>query len=122
MRKSFEAIVAVALIASMLGGCRGSNVSNDSNGMITDPTSTSTAATMPSTDTAPLPSTNPTTATDSSSTTEGESGTNGSANGNGSDNNSGGSTGESGANGNTENGATQGKARHAKPRSTDRMN
>lgn len=59
MRKYFTGALALALIATMLVGCR-KNVNDNKDGVITDPTvASTTAATMPSTDTAPAATTQP---------------------------------------------------------------
>lgn len=54
MRKIYSALLALALMMTVLSGCRG-NVSSRKDGKITEPTATTgTVATMPSTDTAPI--------------------------------------------------------------------
>ena len=118
MRKYFGAIVALALIASLLGGCRGGNVSDREDGVITDPTNTSTTATMPSTDTAPIATTEPVVTTGPSESTDAtmNSGTTDSTEGNTSTN----STGESGATEAT--GSTNGRSRQAQPGTSRGMN
>lgn len=111
MRKYFTGAIALALVAAMMTGCGRRNVSNNTDGMITDPATT--AATMPSTDTAPIATTQPQTSTgetilpgNGDPTNETEH-TNATEQTNGTD--QGGST--------TESGMTEGRARHANPRS-----
>lgn len=59
MNKLFGAATALALCAALLTGCR-SNVSDNKNGKITEPTMMpETIATMPSTDTVPSMTTVP---------------------------------------------------------------
>lgn len=58
MRKFLCGAMAFALAAAVLTGCGRRNVSNNKDGMVTEPTAT-TAATMPSTDTQPSVTTQP---------------------------------------------------------------
>ena len=116
MRKFFGVILTFTLIASLLGGCRGGNVSDREDGKITDPTNASTTtATMPSTDTAPIATTepvvttipaassDPTTNSESASSTE--------------------SASTATEEGSTEgNGGTNQKSRQARPKTSSKMN
>lgn len=61
MRKYFNGAIALALVATLMTGCGRRNVSNNKDGMITEPATT--AATLPSTDTAPVETTQPHTST-----------------------------------------------------------
>lgn len=69
MKKYFGAAAAFALAATLMTGCGCTNQNND--GMITDPTTVSTtAATMPSSDTTPIATTDPVVTTESHVTTD----------------------------------------------------
>lgn len=108
MRKFLSGAIAFALAAAVLTGCGGRNVSNNKDGMITDPTVT-TAATMPSTDTAPSVTTEP-----QASTAE----TIHPGNGNPTDateHTTGQNTGTESTDTTSEIGPAEGRARHARP-------
>ena len=80
MRKYLAAALALAIMATAFAGCGKRNVSDNGNGLITEPTAmTNPATTMPSTDTIPSVATETTSPTDHSVTTEPEHG-NGSTN------------------------------------------